>query len=122
MQSALFVRQTTDPTNKLLPSPARLSRNKFRQPIFRKSGKPRIALTDYYAKITTRRITFRMECVGKTCCAATYRVPLSAGITLPISIPDFAYWSWRRDLNPRPPDYKSGALPTELRQHRARVP
>src|SRR4051812_41205508 len=20
-------------------------------------------------------------------------------------------WSWRRDLNPRPPDYKSGALP-----------
>ncbi len=25
-------------------------------------------------------------------------------------------WSWRRDLNPRPPDYKSGALPAELRQ------
>ena len=23
-------------------------------------------------------------------------------------------WSWRRDLNPRPPDYKSGALPAEL--------
>jgi hypothetical protein len=28
----------------------------------------------------------------------------------------FVSWSWRRDLNPRPPDYKSGALPTELRQ------
>src|ERR1700674_2542494 len=28
----------------------------------------------------------------------------------------FICWSWRRDLNPRPPDYKSGALPTELRQ------
>src|SRR5665213_728127 len=27
------------------------------------------------------------------------------------------FWSWRRDLNPRPPDYKSGALPAELRQH-----
>src|SRR5215472_5432858 len=26
------------------------------------------------------------------------------------------YWSWRRDSNPRPPDYKSGALPAELRQ------
>ncbi len=26
------------------------------------------------------------------------------------------FWSWRRDLNPRPPDYKSGALPAELRQ------
>ena len=27
-------------------------------------------------------------------------------------------WSWRRDLNPRPSDYKSDALPTELRQRR----
>ena len=26
-------------------------------------------------------------------------------------------WSWRRELNPRPSDYKSDALPTELRQH-----
>ena len=27
--------------------------------------------------------------------------------------------SWRRDLNPRPSDYKSDALPTELRQRRS---
>ena len=27
-------------------------------------------------------------------------------------------WSWRLDLNPRPADYKSAALPTELRQLR----
>jgi hypothetical protein len=26
--------------------------------------------------------------------------------------------SWRRELNPRPSDYKSDALPTELRQPR----
>ena len=26
------------------------------------------------------------------------------------------FWSWRRDSNPRPSDYKSDALPTELRQ------
>lgn len=26
-------------------------------------------------------------------------------------------WSWWTDLNPRPADYKSAALPTELRQH-----
>ena len=26
-------------------------------------------------------------------------------------------WSWRRELNPRPSDYKSDALPAELRQH-----
>jgi hypothetical protein len=34
-------------------------------------------------------------------------------VTLSCSV---VLWSWRRDLNPRPPDYKSGALPTELRQ------
>jgi hypothetical protein len=26
-------------------------------------------------------------------------------------------WSWRWDSNPRPADYKSAALPAELRQH-----
>src|SRR5713101_1676771 len=26
------------------------------------------------------------------------------------------FWSWRRESNPRPSDYKSDALPTELRQ------
>jgi hypothetical protein len=30
------------------------------------------------------------------------------------------YWSWRRDLNPRPSDYKSDALPAELRQQKSR--
>ena len=46
---------------------------------------------------------FRMECVGKTCCAATCRVLLSAGN----SLLEFHFrtlvricWSWRRDLNP----------------------
>ena len=29
-------------------------------------------------------------------------------------------WSWRWDLNPQPADYKSAALPIELRQHEAR--
>ena len=29
-----------------------------------------------------------------------------------------AIWSWRRDLNPRPSDYKSDALPAELRQRK----
>ena len=30
---------------------------------------------------------------------------------------DVSRWSWRRDSNPRPADYKSAALPTELCQH-----
>ena len=29
-------------------------------------------------------------------------------------------WSWRWDSNPQPADYKSAALPIELRQHEAR--
>ena len=27
------------------------------------------------------------------------------------------WWSWWTDLNPRPADYKSAALPAELHQH-----
>ena len=27
------------------------------------------------------------------------------------------FWSWKRDLNTRPADYESAALPTELFQH-----
>ena len=30
-------------------------------------------------------------------------------------------WSWRWDLNPQPADYKSAALPVELRQHRTAI-
>jgi hypothetical protein len=30
-------------------------------------------------------------------------------------------WSWRRDLNPRPADYKSAALPSELRQRKQKM-
>jgi hypothetical protein len=38
-------------------------------------------------------------------------------LLLTLSIPSS---SWRWDLNPRPPDYKSGALPVELRQRTRR--
>jgi len=30
---------------------------------------------------------------------------------------DLWKWCWRRDSNSQPPDYKSGALPIEPRQH-----
>src|SRR5260370_96442 len=38
--------------------------------------------------------------------------------TIPVgrSDGDMCFWSRRRDLNPRPTDYKSVALPTELRR------
>jgi hypothetical protein len=35
-----------------------------------------------------------------------------------LKVPNF-WWSWRRELNPRPSDYKSDALPAELRQRRS---
>ncbi len=38
--------------------------------------------------------------------------PCRFGLPGPASVS----WSWRRDLNPRPSDYKSDALPAELRQ------
>src|SRR5206468_9950359 len=41
----------------------------------------------------------------------------SAAINRSATCPLFDATSWRRDLNPRPADYKSAALPTELRQH-----
>ena len=31
------------------------------------------------------------------------------------------YWSWREESNPRPADYKSAALPTELRQPKSYI-
>jgi hypothetical protein len=40
---------------------------------------------------------------------------LSCGSDLPEEVRS-AGWSWRRVSNPRPADYKSAALPTELRQ------
>src|SRR5581483_12326325 len=45
-----------------------------------------------------------MECRQKPA------MPPRACVSSPLS------WSWRRDSNPRPSDYKSDALPAELRQ------
>jgi hypothetical protein len=84
---------------------------------FRKSGKPRSRprhREDYNSPEK-----FRMECVLEKPVAPLLRSPPPAGQCLPSCC--YArcrarYWSWRRDSNPRPSDYKSDALPTELRQ------
>jgi hypothetical protein len=73
-----------------------------------------------------------MECLGKTCCAATARSAacgkyflssfancaqdFGCGLPLRLCPQTASIWSWRRESNPRPSDYKSDALPTELRQ------
>src|SRR5271166_32633 len=48
-----------------------------------------------------------VSCLACFCCYASRRAL------------GFKIWSWRRDLNPRPSDYKSDALPAELRQRAA---
>ena len=41
----------------------------------------------------------------------------------PLATREFSHmkWSWWTDLNPRPADYKSAALPTELHQRIATI-
>jgi hypothetical protein len=43
-------------------------------------------------------------------------VDLGTEDSLRLIPPQNFWWSWRRELNPRPSDYKSDALPAELRQ------
>jgi hypothetical protein len=57
--------------------------------------------TDLQSAAFDRFATSPTVCVWKACFLGAYLV---------------CRWSWRRDLNPRPADYKSAALPTELRQ------
>src|SRR5215472_15556683 len=87
----------------------------FSQTDFRKSGKPRSRTRhreDYYSPEK-----FRMECVLEKPVAPLLPRPPPAG-QFPSTMlsAELVLWSWRRDSNPRPSDYKSDALPTELRQ------
>src|ERR1017187_6746059 len=72
---------------------------------FRNTGTPRLAQEDA-AKITAHRKSTEWSALEKP--VAPLPSPPPAG--------KYVSWSWRRDLNPRPSDYKSDALPTELRQ------
>src|ERR1039457_3931326 len=69
------------------------------------------SLADPHRKYSQLRISRRAsECLREcleTCLAG--RLQLSYFVL-------YGLWSWRRDLNPRPSDYKSDALPAELRQ------
>ena len=68
------------------------------------------------AKITARREKIRMECLGKTCRAAAPSAACQKTLCFAALLCRARSWSWRRESNPRPSDYKSDALPTELRQ------
>jgi hypothetical protein len=105
MRLSRSIRQTTKrSTSHNLLSQHRETKARARRP--RRSLTADRWIIDRSTMITAHRKSTEMECVGKTCCAATESAACRK----------FIYWSWRRDLNPRPPDYKSGALPTELRQ------
>ena len=51
---------------------------------------------------------------SQSCVSYVNRLPHLRRRAMPV-------WSWQTDLNPRPADYKSAALPTELRQHSRRL-
>src|ERR1700720_615578 len=95
-------KSTTHKTRR--PDAAQVPYFNFARLSFRDTGKPRLRARHRDDHCTPEK--YRMECVGKTCCAATEFAACRI----------FVSWSWRRDLNPWPSDYKSDALPTELRQ------
>jgi hypothetical protein len=109
----------------------------------RQTGKPRLAQKLREDHYTPEK--FRMECVWKNLLrrlpildfefppldfaqvGISAAVPLLYVLSLPWATAPKArasngpakppqLWSWRRESNPRPSDYKSDALPTELRQ------
>ena len=62
-----------------------------------------------HEKTTTSRKNYEWSAFGKAVALASESAARRK----------FVSWSWRRDLNPRPSDYKSDALPAELRQRTA---
>jgi hypothetical protein len=104
--AAVALRQTTIS----MPADAREPQTNA-QPVtlqFRKTGKPRFAKKT--AMITARRKSTEWSALEKPVAP-----PTESAVRRKIR-PAVVLWSWRRDSNPRPSDYKSDALPTELRQ------
>jgi hypothetical protein len=64
--------------------------------------------------LTTGNIAMPKGLVSEDTSPSAFVARISSA-TLPIN-PGPSKLSWRRELNPRPSDYKSDALPTELRQ------
>src|SRR3954467_3380628 len=75
-----------------------------------------------YFRINRQFLTFREVFVGLPSgrkllmCAQCLLCPKNASSLRASEKSRLTIWSWRRDLNPRPSDYKSDALPAELRQ------
>ena len=106
----------------ILQNPRRKRSNSnfnFPQTDFRKSGKPRSRTRHREDHYTPEK--FRMECVLEKPVAPLLLSPPPAGQLYTTLAVELVLWSWRRDSNPRPSDYKSDALPTELRQQLGKV-
>ena len=81
---------------------------------FRNTGKPRSRTRT--AKNTTRRKSSEGSAFWKNLLRRYCRVRRLPDNSYTTLAAELVLWSWRRDSNPRPSDYKSDALPTELRQ------
>jgi hypothetical protein len=73
--------------------------------------KSRLGRTYFRTELTTCRKNSFMECF--LVILLRYCRP---------AFPETVSWSWRRESNPRPSDYKSDALPAELRQQTQNSP
>ena|SRR5580692_11671127 len=107
----LRVFPATNRNSRNQPRPLRYARRMMRrQAMTQKKNRVRAKILSH-ANTTLGKIPYGVL-LGKICYAAAPRkMPC-----IPESKCSIKCWSWRRDLNPRPSDYKSDALPTELRQ------
>ena len=62
------------------------------------------------------RASYDWEAAAGISSLGELRVSFGLLLVRPAARSRLRLWSWRRDLNPRPSDYKSDALPAELRQ------
>ena len=73
---------------------------------------------NFFRKSLRRKFPRKRKHKKDSCQKTPARLFFLQGFAPPHS-PAKSWWSWRRELNPRPSDYKSDALPAELRQPRS---
>jgi hypothetical protein len=77
---------------------------------------PTTSPANCYLQITAQRDATVTENTKRTRVKRHQPVDFVSEDSLRLIPPQANQWSWRRELNPRPSDYKSDALPAELRQ------
>ena len=105
-----WIRFSAEKPRRLQQSPGLLPRAAFR--IHKKSKKTSFRLSNcWWGKVDSNHRRHRQQIYSLS--------PLATREFPHIQLPALTRWSWWTDSNPRPADYKSAALPTELHQRNA---